>query len=143
MVKTKRLEGKLALKVFVGYNLIQLKKWYGVRISRIFQDIDPDIWSIDDFFRKDFTMDKLFEINDSLGQFINDEDERKRFLDRSTRDWWLQEDLFEFKKDVIKYMCNCLGIEPMDVLRNATKKNINQILEKIYKKFVYHQAYNR
>jgi len=46
-------------------------------------------------------------------------------------------------KDAIKYMCNYLGIEPMDVLRDATKKNINQILEKIYKKFVYYQAYDR
>jgi len=144
MVKTKRLDGKIALKVLVGYNLIQLKKGYGVRISSIFQDIDPDIWDIDDFFMKNYTMDKLFEINDSLGQFITDEDERNRFLSGSpTKDWWFKEDLFEFKKDVIKYMCNCLGIEPMDVLRNVTKKNVNQILEKIYKKFVFHEAYNR
>jgi len=50
MVKTKRLEGKLVFKAFVGYNLIQLKKWYGVRISRIFQDIDSEIWNMADFF---------------------------------------------------------------------------------------------
>jgi len=142
MEKTKRLEGKLALKVIVGYNLIQLKK-DGVKIYHIFQDIDPDIWNLDDFFRKNFTTEQLFTINDSLAKFIKDEDIRKRFTSSSTRECWAKDNLFEVKKDVIKYMCNRLEIEPMDVLRNVTKKNVNQTLEKIYKKFVYNEAYNR
>ena len=139
--KSKRLDGKLALKVIVGYNLTVLRK-NGIKIYNIFQDIDPDIWNLDDFFRKNYTMEQLFAINDSLAKFINDEDIKKRFMNSTTRERWANEDLFEVKKDVIKYMCHKLGIEPMEVLRNVTKKNVNQILEKFYKKFVYYQAYN-
>jgi hypothetical protein len=139
--KSKRLDGKLALKVIVGYNLTLLRK-DGVKIYNIFQDIDPDIWSLDDFFRKNYTMEQLFTINDSLVKFINDEDIKKQFMSSTTKERWTNDDLFEVKKDVIKYMCHKLGIDPMEVLRNVTKKNANQVLEKFYKKFVYYKAYN-
>jgi len=71
--KSKRLDGKLALKVIVGYNLTLLRK-NGIKIYNIFQDIDSYIWNLHDFFRKNFTMEQLFAINDNLAKFINYED---------------------------------------------------------------------